>query len=99
MVILTGLYFMSNEMEKINVPNFCCNDELSSMIKRMGITESLRRIWLFSANKTKSSESVGNQPTQLIVEHNSSLWQKLGIQKSSNENQSRNQTWLQTGSF
>ena len=41
----------------------------------MEITEILRRIWLFSANKIKSSES---EPTQLIVELNSSLWQKLG---------------------
>ena len=37
-------------------------------VKRMGITEILRRIWLFSANKIKSSESVSKQPTQLIVE-------------------------------
>ena len=42
-------------------------------VKRMGITEILRRIWLFSANKIKSSESVSKQPTQLIVELNSSL--------------------------
>ena len=42
-------------------------------VKRMGITELLRRIWLFSANKIKSSESVRNQPTQLIVKINSSL--------------------------
>ena len=41
-------------------------------------TEILRRIWLFSANKIKSSESVGKQPTQLIVQLNSSLRQKLG---------------------
>ena len=34
----------------------------------MGITEILRRIWLFSANKIKSSESFCKQPTQLIVE-------------------------------
>ena len=47
-------------------------------VKRMGITEILRRIWLFSANKIKSSESVNKQPTQLIVELNSSFWQKLG---------------------
>ena len=47
-------------------------------VKRMGITEILRRIWLFSANKIKSSESVSKQPSQLIVELNSSLWQKLG---------------------
>jgi hypothetical protein len=33
----------------------------------------LRRIWLFSANKTKSSESFSKQPTQLIVELNSPL--------------------------
>ena len=33
----------------------------------MGITETLRRIWLFSANKTKSSESFSKQPTQLII--------------------------------
>jgi hypothetical protein len=36
-------------------------------VKRMGITEILRRIWLFSANKIKSSESVSKQPTQLII--------------------------------
>ena len=36
-------------------------------VKRMGITELLRRIWLFSANKIKSSESVSKQPTQLII--------------------------------
>ena len=39
--------------------------------KRMGITEILRRIWLFSANKIKIFESVSKQPTQLIkVAHN-----------------------------
>ena len=42
-------------------------------VKRMGITEILRRIWLFSANKIKSSESGSKQPTQLIVEFNSTL--------------------------
>ena len=42
-------------------------------VKRMGITEILRRIWLFSANKIKSSESGSKQPTQLIVEFNSSI--------------------------
>jgi hypothetical protein len=42
-------------------------------VKRMGITEILRRIWLFSANKIKSSESFSKQPIQLIVELNSSL--------------------------
>ena len=42
-------------------------------VKRMGISEILRRIWLFSANKMKSSESFSKQPTQLIVELNSSL--------------------------
>ena len=42
-------------------------------VKRMGITEILRRIWLFSAYKIKSSESLSKQPTQLIVELNSSL--------------------------
>ena len=41
--------------------------------KRMGITEILRRIWLFSENKIKSFESFSKQPTQLIVELNSSL--------------------------
>ena len=41
----------------------------------MGITEILRRIWLFSANKIKSSESFSKQPTQLIIELNSSLRQ------------------------
>ena len=42
-------------------------------VKRMGITEILDRIWLFSANKMKSSESVNKQPTQLMVELNSPL--------------------------
>ena len=32
----------------------------------MGITEILRRIWLFSANKIES-ESFSKQPTQLII--------------------------------
>ena len=33
----------------------------------MGITEILRRMWLFSTNKIKSSESFSKQPTQLII--------------------------------
>ena len=68
----------------------CRNDELSGEFtwlftnrlratrymnfKRIGITEILRRVWLFSANKIKSSESGSKQPTQLIVQLNSSLW-------------------------
>ena len=37
-------------------------------VKRMGITEILRRTWLFSANKIKSSKYVSKQPTtQLII--------------------------------
>ena len=39
----------------------------------MGITENLRRNLLFSANKIKSSESFSKQPTQHIVQLNSSL--------------------------
>ena len=46
-------------------------------VKRMKITEILRRIWLFSANKIKCSESVSKQPIQLIAELNTSLRQKL----------------------
>ena len=42
-------------------------------VKRMEITEVLKRIWLFSANKIKTSESVSKQSTQLIVELISSL--------------------------
>ena len=42
--------------------------------KENGNDKILRRIWLFCANKMKSSESGGKQPTQLIVELNSSLW-------------------------
>ena len=42
-------------------------------VKRMGKTEILRRIWVFSTNKIKSSESGSKQPTQHIVELNSSL--------------------------
>ena len=40
-------------------------------VKRMSIAENLRRIWLFSTNKIKSSESFIKQPThhqtQLII--------------------------------
>ena len=36
-------------------------------VQRMGLTQILRRIWLFSANMIKSSESVSKQPTQLII--------------------------------
>ena len=36
-------------------------------VKKMGITEILRRIWLFSANKIKFYESVSKQPTDLII--------------------------------
>ena len=39
----------------------------------MGITEILRMIWLYPANKIKRSESLSKQSTQLIVELNSSL--------------------------
>jgi hypothetical protein len=44
-------------------------------VKRMGITEILGRIWLFSENKIKSSEYFNKQTTRLIVELNSSLQQ------------------------
>ena len=37
-------------------------------VKKVGITEILRRIWLISANKIRSSE-----PTQHVVELNSLL--------------------------
>jgi hypothetical protein len=33
----------------------------------MGITEILRRTWLFSANKIKIAESFSKHPTQLII--------------------------------
>ena len=33
-------------------------------VKRMGITEILRKIWLFSANKIKSFDSFSKQSTQ-----------------------------------
>jgi hypothetical protein len=53
-------------------------------VKRMGITEIFGRIWLFSANKIKSSEFVSKKPTQVIVEINSSLRQKLSTIASIN---------------
>ena len=46
-------------------------------VRRLGITEVLRRIWLFSANKIKTSESFSKKSTWLKLELNSSLWQKL----------------------
>ena len=46
-------------------------------VKRMGMIEILRRIWLFLANKIKSTESFNKQTTQLIFELNSSLWHMI----------------------
>ena len=45
-------------------------------VKRMGIKEILRRIWLFSVNKIRTSESVSKQPSQLKhkLELNSAPW-------------------------
>ena len=54
-------------------------------VKRIGITEILRRICLHSANKIKSSESGSKQPTLLIVELNSSLWQII-VTKTTTKN-------------
>ena len=51
----------------------------------MGIIEILRRIWLFSANNIKSSESFSKQPTQLVMELNSSLWHIVVTLLSSQE--------------
>ena len=42
-------------------------------VKRWGITEILRSIWLSFANKIKSSKYFSKQPTQLILILNSSL--------------------------
>ena len=42
-------------------------------MKENGNSRNFERIWLFSANKIKSSESFSKYPTQLIVELNSSL--------------------------
>ena len=69
------MFDASKACEKI----MCRNDELSWLftntlsatrqmkVKRMGITEILRNICLFSAKKIKSSESFSKQPTQLII--------------------------------
>ena len=67
----------------IIVTILCRNDKLSStmtligclltdsgLVKRMEITEILRRVWLFAAFKIKSSESFRKQPTQLIIAAN-----------------------------
>ena len=48
-------------------------------VKRMGITEILRRIWLFSANKIKNSESFSKQPTQLIIAANNCHTKSKGL--------------------
>ena len=86
-IILTAVILTAHVISgtTINCDNYVpwwwveLDDELSWLFtKRMGITEILRRVWLFSANKTKSSESFSKQPTQLIVKLNSSLRQKLG---------------------
>jgi hypothetical protein len=64
----------------------------------MVITEILRRIWLFSANKIKSSEYLSKQPTQLIIAaHNShnclSLTQESGFKSKSGSSQNRRKIW------
>ena len=65
------------------------DDELSwlftNRLSNMGLTEILGGIWLFSANKIKSSESFRKQPTQLIVVLNSSL-QHIIVTKVVNQN-------------
>ena len=60
----------------------------------MGITEILWRIWLFSANQIKSSESFSKQPTQLIVELNSSLRQIIDSQHLFSATQHAVLTWI-----
>ena len=42
-------------------------------VNGMGITEILRRIWLFTANNIKCYEYFSKQPTQIILDLNSSL--------------------------
>jgi hypothetical protein len=42
-------------------------------VKGMGIKEILRTIWLISANKIKTFESVGKLSSQLKLELNSSF--------------------------
>ena len=42
-------------------------------MKQNGNSRNFERIWLFSADKIKSPESFSKQPTQLILELNSSL--------------------------
>ena len=54
-------------------------------VKRMGITEIMKRIWLFSLNKIKSSESFSKQLIQLIIAaHNcyTSLVQIASVRRS-----------------
>ena len=63
-------------------------------VKRMGTTEILRRIWLFSANQIKSSEFLSKQPTQLIVELNSSLRQIIDSQHLFSATQHAVLTWI-----
>ena len=47
-------------------------------VKRMGIKEILRRVWLFSVNKIISSESFSKQQAQLIIAaHNCHIRIKL----------------------
>ena len=66
-------------------------------VKRIGTTEILRRICLFSANKMKSSEYFSKQPNQLIVELNSSL-QHIIVTKLRNPNlRLSKQTWIVEG--
>ena len=56
-------------------------------VNRMRITEILRRIRLFSANKIKSSEYFSKQPTQLIVELNNSSLRHIIVTKGKTNNE------------
>jgi hypothetical protein len=58
---------------------FWYNSTRYMKVKRMWIKCILRRIWLISANKIKTSEFIFKQSSQLKLELNSSLWQLIAV--------------------
>ena len=64
---------MKNPSPQIRILTALMLPDTYMKVKRMGMKEILRRIWLLFAYKTKSSEAFSKQLTQLIVKLNSSL--------------------------
>ena len=63
-VVCTNMWHIDNELSWLFFNRLSPTRYIK--VKRMGIAEILRGIWLFSAKMIKNSESVSKQPTQLF---------------------------------